>query len=103
VIAGLGVTAAESGVAVGAGVIVGVWCPSHWQSNKTAELSTPALGPIPAPNRASVATHPLGLPGRPQSVVFGPRARLPPRRFKWLSSNVYIVISTASFRRDALP
>jgi hypothetical protein len=80
-IAGAEITA-EGGVAVDGGVACVDRCLSHWLRKKAAEPSTAALLAIRVPNRASVATHPLSLLGRLQSVVFGPRAQLPPRRFK---------------------
>ena len=72
------------GVSVGAGVAVGVvdWCPSQWQRNKTAKPSLAAFMATRAVNSACAATPLLSSPEQPQNVVFGPRARLLPWRFK---------------------
>jgi len=113
VAAGVGVTVAGGvatgvgvmvGVSVGAGVAVGVVdrCPSQWQRNKTAKPNLAALMATRVANSACAATPPLSSPERPQNVVFGPRARLLPWRFKRLSSNVYILISTVLARVPAL-
>ena len=95
VAAGVGVTA-DGGVAVGAGVVLVDWCLSHWQKNKAAKPSVPALMATRTPNSASVATHLLSSPERPQSVIAGPRARLSSRPVKSLSWNLYIEISTVT-------